>query len=158
MSQYVNGPKDKDTRVLDPDIVPTIRTSITRPSSWDFGVHPLATEAEIAEARRIMGWNEAMQQEETAAKIAASTVQAPALSKEFPTAMDNFPLTFGKYKGKSAVEIAVFNPYYLLWCKEKAIENVATPELLAWCERVTAAVPQNNAPKGKLKREYNYGG
>lgn len=129
------------------------RTSITRPSSWDFGVHPLATEAEIAAARKNMLWNDQMQQEETAAKIAdAALLRAPAepaLSKEFPSALDNTPLVFGKYKGKTPVQIAVFDPYYLLWCEGKDIVT-GSVDLIAWCKRVADRVPQNSGPKGKL--------
>ena len=110
------------------------RTSITRPSSWDFGAHPDQHREETGSS--------------SGAKI-AETETPPALQAEFPSALDNTPLVFGKYKGKTPVQIAVFDPYYLLWCEGKDIVT-GSVALLEWCKRVADRVPQNSGPKGKL--------
>lgn len=95
-----------------------------------------------------------MQDEETAAKIAeaasdSSAVPQDALAILLPHPVNQDPLTFGKYKGKTPLEIATFDPGYILWCAGKGI-TTGDEKLVAHCQQVVDRAGPKQA-QGHLK-------
>jgi hypothetical protein len=53
-----------------------------------------------------------------------------------PIDLDNVPLRFGKYKGKTPTEIAKHDPSYIVWMWNKMIDPPVTRDLVLDCEHL----------------------
>lgn len=118
-------------------------------SSWDFGCDPegqlpITTTQEQKMFCELKEEDHAQQD----AIISANPVDDVML-QQFPHPIDSLPLTFGKYKGKTPLEIARSFPGYIVWCSEKKILT-GTDELIDWCKRVAERIGPPQA-RGHLK-------
>jgi uncharacterized protein (DUF3820 family) len=68
-----------------------------------------------------------------------------------PHPVNQDPLGFGKYKGKTPLEIATFDPGYILWCAGKGI-TTGDEKLVAHCQQVI-----DRAGPAQLRGHLKYG-